>query len=569
MARDLLQTAGPSEALAIAYIRLSGLASFDRGLGEGLETAQKAAEIAEQAGSGLALAWSWNFMALAEVGMGNVELGFKHMDQSFEAAVAGGYYFQKGNAAFNAAWMAVHLGLGHEADRWAERLRVHWTGRTEAWPIYIEGLITMHRGDIVKALELFNNADVRARDSGNEKNMWRVRVALAHALAESDRARDAQAELPPTSTRVEGQDAVYDGTSRIRTALAAGDREAAFKAAQTVPPEACDIGSPCDAIAEAAQGHAEWLRDFLARITAKGDVLASPRLAAARGRLALYEGRLDSAKEELHAAQRAFFDGGLRLDAWHVGRALAEARSGDPDAAARRLTRIATEAHATGARLAARLARETAAELGLEVAAAPDRAAVAAAPERVSVGERLVTVLFADVRDYTRLSGGAAPADMADRIASLQRWASQEVSRRNGIVDKFAGDAVMATFNVSSQSLDHTLQALQAAVAIIDKAALAGLPVGAGIAVGPAVVGNLAESANVSVLGEVTNLASRLQAQSPAGQVTLSEEAHRRVAPWLEERGSPVERVDLNLKGFPEGLVGYRIKATAEATATA
>ena len=59
------------------------------------------------------------------------------------------------------------------------------------------------------------------------------------------------------------------------------------------------------------------------------------------------------------------------------------------------------------------------------------------------------------------------------------------------------------------------------------------------------------------------------QAATSAGEVTLSEEAHRRVQPWLNERGSRVERVELKLKGFPEPVVGYRIKATAEAIATA
>ncbi|HVD46789.1 MAG TPA: adenylate/guanylate cyclase domain-containing protein, partial [Candidatus Limnocylindria bacterium] len=142
---------------------------------------------------------------------------------------------------------------------------------------------------------------------------------------------------------------------------------------------------------------------------------------------------------------------------------------------------------------------------------------------------------------------------------------SQEVSRHRGLIDKFAGDAIMATFNVSGQSVDHTLQALKAAIAIIDKAALAGLPVGAGIAVGPAVVGRLAESANVSVLGEVTNLAARLQAQSTAGEVTLSEEAHRRVREWLAERQIAPERTELDLKGFSGPVVAYRVRGSAAA----
>ncbi|HZK73012.1 MAG TPA: adenylate/guanylate cyclase domain-containing protein, partial [Clostridia bacterium] len=161
---------------------------------------------------------------------------------------------------------------------------------------------------------------------------------------------------------------------------------------------------------------------------------------------------------------------------------------------------------------------------------------------------------------YTEMSGRTAPADMLERIGSLQRWASREVARHHGSIDKFAGDAVMATFNISGQSVDHTLQALKAAIAIIDKAALAGLPVGAGIAVGPAVVGRLAQAANMSVLGEVTNLAARLQSQSPAGEVTLSEEAHRRVSDWLAERHITPERLELNLKGFEAPVVAYRVR---------
>ena len=63
-------------------------------------------------------------------------------------------------------------------------------------------------------------------------------------------------------------------------------------------------------------------------------------------------------------------------------------------------------------------------------------------------GERLVTSMFADVRGYTAMTEVGAPAETADRITTLHRWAAAEVGRRHGIVDKFAGDAVMATFNV-------------------------------------------------------------------------------------------------------------------------
>jgi class 3 adenylate cyclase len=566
-ARDLLEAAGPSEALAIAYIRLSGLKSFGNRGGAGLEDAHRAAEIAEQAGAGMALAWSWNFMALAEIGLGQVTKGFAHLEDSFQAALKGGHYFQTGNAVYNATWLAVQLGIGRSAEVWIDRVISGWPARIDSWPIYMRALVELQQGHIQRALDLARSALQRARDASNTKNTWRTSVLLAHALAENLRPEEAGAEMPPLSSRVEGQDVIYDTMPRVRLRLAQGNYEAAFDEARSVPTETCGLGAPADSVAEVASSDPGWLRSFLEELPVQGEVLASPRLAAAHGRLALCEGRIDDALEKLRSAVAVFEEGGLLLDVWHVGRALAEAeaRSGDSDAARRRLTAIASAAEAAGARLAAKMARDTAAALGLEVAAAPEPVAASDGSDRVATGERMVSVLFADVRGYTEMSGSNSPAEMAERIATLQRWASQEVARRHGLVDKFGGDSVMATFNISGQSVDHTLQALQAAIAIIDKASLIDLPVGAGVAVGPAVVGRLAESANVSVLGEVTNLAARLQAQSGAGEVTLTEEAHRRVQDWLNGRGTAAERVELRLKGFSGPVVAYRVRASAEA----
>lgn len=155
----------------------------------------------------------------------------------------------------------------------------------------------------------------------------------------------------------------------------------------------------------------------------------------------------------------------------------------------------------------------------------------------VGTGERLVTVMFADVRGYTAMSGERAPRDMAERIASLQRWATREVDRHGGMVDRFAGDAVMATFNFSGARIDHAEHAMEAAIALQDKAALMDLGLGVGLAAGPAIVGALALGGNVSVIGETTNLAARLQAQALAGEVLLSAGAFRRLTAWLDAKG--------------------------------
>jgi class 3 adenylate cyclase len=122
----------------------------------------------------------------------------------------------------------------------------------------------------------------------------------------------------------------------------------------------------------------------------------------------------------------------------------------------------------------------------------------------------------------------------------------------------------MATFNVSGASVDHCLHALQAAFAIRDKAAMLGLSVGVGIATGSAVVGRMARGANLSVLGEATNLASRLQASAAGGEILLSDEAHRRVEEWLAGRGIRIEETALTLKGIEGQTAAFRLAAPAE-----
>ena len=114
----------------------------------------------------------------------------------------------------------------------------------------------------------------------------------------------------------------------------------------------------------------------------------------------------------------------------------------------------------------------------------------------------------------------------------------------------------MATFNISGTQVDHASHALQAALALRDKAALLGLPVGIGIATGPAVIGALKSGANVSVVGETTNLASRLQSQAAAGEVVLSDETYRRLIGTVDAMPEQLE-----LKGIAKPVSAYRISS--------
>jgi class 3 adenylate cyclase len=244
---------------------------------------------------------------------------------------------------------------------------------------------------------------------------------------------------------------------------------------------------------------------------------------------------------------------GARLFADRALIALAEAtaKSGSKQAAAVLLQHAMNSATEREHWLQQHQVRALAQRLGLEVHEAQRSIPVA---EPAAAGERFVTVLFADVRGYTALSRDTAPPVMADRIASLQRSATREVARHHGTIDKFAGDAIMATFNVSGASIDHASHALRAAVAMRDRARYMGIALGIGIATGPAIVGRLSEGANMSVLGETTNLAARLQSMAGANQILLSEEAWRRLRDQVE-----ATREELELKGFNKPIPAYRL----------
>jgi adenylate cyclase len=256
---------------------------------------------------------------------------------------------------------------------------------------------------------------------------------------------------------------------------------------------------------------------------------------------------------------------GFRLVEWRARLLVAEALAqlGRPQDAEDELRIVVVAADAASAVLIADSARRVAESHGLSLPRSTP-STFRAVPEVMLAGERLVTSMFADVRGYTALTATTPPAEMAERITTLYRWAAAEVSRHHGVVNKFAGDAVMATFNVTGTRIDHAREALEAALALSGKAALLELGVGIGLSVGPAVVGPKTADGDIMVLGEATNLAARLQTAAEAGEIVLSDEAHRRVAAWLGEHGLEAMREPVELKGFDGPQPAWRLRAGGE-----
>ena len=76
------------------------------------------------------------------------------------------------------------------------------------------------------------------------------------------------------------------------------------------------------------------------------------------------------------------------------------------------------------------------------------------------------TVLFADCRDFTRLTHERGPEVITPLIDEFFRRCSDIVVAQDGILDNFRGDAVLAFFNVPLRREDHVARAITAATRI-------------------------------------------------------------------------------------------------------
>ena len=573
-ASRVLEDHGPSADLSIAYMRLAGLYKFEFDEARSAELAAKAVEVARTAGADFERIWATSWVAFALIDGRRPAQGWALLDESFEEARSRGYSFIAQNIAYNDAWTRLHSmtpGIGDRLEALA----------SEPGPATITDMIGIAtswtlraNGNLLAALDAIERADAASPPSASEKVRWRAKVELAEVLLELGRVDEAAATLPPPSERAELQDIVYDAAPQIRLRLEAGRVEEAVDLAREIAEHVDRLAPYRDTLAVGVEAFvAAGLLEEAQAVVDSGRAhpidAGAAYLDEAQGRILLASGAAAQAAPILAAAGHEAAARGFRLVEWRARTLAAEAiaHAGSQPEPERELAAVAAEADAGGAVLIADSARAAGKRLGLAIPEPREPPLPSmrdgSEPDLVRAGERLVTSMFADIRGYTELASRTAPTDLADRIQTLYRWAAAEVGRHNGFVDKFAGDAVMATFNATGTQVDHATRALEAALALSGKAALLDLGIGIGIAVGPAVVGRTVAGGNVSVLGTTTNLAARLQTTAKAGEIVLSDEAHRRVAEWLAGRDLEAIPQALELKGFNEPQPAWRLRAGA------
>ena len=182
-----------------------------------------------------------------------------------------------------------------------------------------------------------------------------------------------------------------------------------------------------------------------------------------------------------------------------------------------------------------------------------------------------VTVLFSDIRGFSSIAERLPARDVASILARHLSAMAEVVQQHGGTVDKFAGDGVMAVFGAPDPVQDHAERALRCAVAMQDRQVrlngeveaedLPPLGMGIGVSTGIVVAGTVGGAGKLeyTVVGDVVNLAQRLQSQAGPGEV-LATGATVRSAPTV--RADPLGPVAV--KGRTEPVECFRIPGRGE-----
>ncbi|MGC9043873.1 MAG: adenylate/guanylate cyclase domain-containing protein [Myxococcota bacterium] len=183
----------------------------------------------------------------------------------------------------------------------------------------------------------------------------------------------------------------------------------------------------------------------------------------------------------------------------------------------------------------------------------------------LSPSVKYVTILFADIVNFTPMAEKMDPIELAEFLNTYFRLTSDAIFLENGTLDKFIGDAVMALFGAPYTREDDAVRAIKAALRIYRGLELYNskapedrkINIRIGINSGNVIAGNFGsmERMEYTVLGDTVNVAARIQASCEPGQILIGYETFKQVQGrfmfrYLGERA---------LKGKSEAIPIYEV----------
>ncbi len=217
---------------------------------------------------------------------------------------------------------------------------------------------------------------------------------------------------------------------------------------------------------------------------------------------------------------------------------------------------------------------------GNEVAGASDIEATSIINAPIQGDRRQVTVIFADLSGFTALNDAAkTPAEVEQvvrLINELLKELSEAIYEYDGYIDKYIGDEIMALFGAPVAHENDPELALRAALVMMERLAEFNAnppfplpePLGMhmGINTGMVIAGMVGtdRKRSYTVMGDVVNVAARLESASTRGQIFVNEDTYN-----LTNRLFVFEEKDpIKVKGKPEPLKVYQLISARDLSQT-
>lgn len=153
---------------------------------------------------------------------------------------------------------------------------------------------------------------------------------------------------------------------------------------------------------------------------------------------------------------------------------------------------------------------------------------------------REIAVVYVDLRGFTAFADSTEPELVMQALREYHIAMGRIIQRFGATLERFTGDGMMVFLNDPVPIPDPGVRAVEMAIAMRDAARELGeawrlrghdLGVGIGVALGTATLGAIGfeERIDYGAIGPVTNLAARLCAEAPAGEILCSQHIHAEI----------------------------------------
>jgi len=185
---------------------------------------------------------------------------------------------------------------------------------------------------------------------------------------------------------------------------------------------------------------------------------------------------------------------------------------------------------------------------------------------KIIEGERRkATCMFCDIRNFTSYAENNSPDEIFARLNDYFRDIIEIVFDYEGTIDKFIGDSIMLVFGAPTEQEDQELRAVRCAIDIQKKVAdinqgtvdKTPINIGIGINTGEVIAGCLGSDRRMdyTVLGDVVNIAARLESKASAGQILISHDTFQAVRDYISCQSIG----NLSLKGKSQLLEAFEV----------